>query len=595
MQSLLSAPVDFQADRAKLFARAPAKIFFGHIGSACALIYLAFDVLAFHWLVLWGIWEIVVTPMLLYHLGKRAEFAEQDSMDLGRWQRQLHGLFLMVGVSWGAFVFFGLDIANPAHFSMQMAIVAGASAAAARSLGIFKFSFFFYEIPFTGLLALRIFTMGGDFALLGVLVIIFMILMCGLANDTSEELSEYLATKLENLDLAEKYRAAATEADRANLAKTQFLAQANHDLRQPIHAIALLTECLRDQPMDKEGDEILDTIDSSVENLAKLFKSLLNITSLDAGGLTPEISTFSLDELLRQTARQAQPEATERGCSLNFAKTSLWVRTDKALLGSILQNLVSNAIKYAPNTKILVGVRRQNGTAGIHVLDQGSGVPSYLLNTIFDEFVRGNPHGPGRTDGLGLGLSIVERTAKILDLKVDFQSIEETGTHVSVSRLSIVAPAKTKNALSANHHNATSNGEKILIVDDNPQVLMGMEKLLQKWGYDVVSRTPGDDFPTEIDIVLMDFHLNSTTTGIALSKELALEAGRQIPTIIISGTISAQMEDEAKKAGFWTLHKPVSPLQLRSILLAMDTDRAKKIPVVTDLNYAVRDSKGRSC
>lgn len=574
MKSLFSTTVNFQKDRAKLFSRAPVKIFYGHIASACVLIYLASDVLALHWLVLWGVLETIVTPTLLYILGKRAEVAEQNNINLERWQRQLHALFLLVGVSWGTFLFFGLDIENPAHFSMQMAIVAGASAAAARSLGIFKFSFFFYEIPFTGLLALRIFSMGGDFILLGILVLIFATMMCGLANDTSEELSEYLATKLENLDLAEKHRVAAAEAERANLAKTQFLAQANHDLRQPIHAIALLTECLRDQPMDKQGGEILDTIDSSVNSLAKLFKSLLNITSLDGGGLKPEVSTFSLDELLLETVRQAQPEATEQGCALSLVNTSVWVRTDKALLGSILQNLVFNAIKHAPNTKILVGVRRQNGTAGIQVLDQGSGVPSHLLSTIFDEFFRANPHGPGRTDGLGLGLSIVARTAKILDLKVNFQSIEETGTHVSISQLSIVSAVESK-TVPHTHYFAKSKGEKVLIVDDNPQVLMSMEKLLLKWGYDVESRTPDDELPTEIDMVLMDFHLNRIKTGISLSKELARKAERSIPTVIISGTINAQMEEDAKQAGFWTLHKPVSPVQLRSLLLAMATQETK--------------------
>ena len=399
---------DYQADRAKLFARAPAKIFFGHIASAGVLIYLAWDVIPLPALIIWGVWEIFGTPILLYKLGKQVEHSGRTELNLKRWQNSLHLLFAAVGLSWGLFISMGLDVNNPAHFSIQMAIVAGASAAAARSLGIFKYSFYFYEIPFTGLLAIRIFTLGEDYILLGVLVVIFMVMLCRLANDTSEELSDYLATKAENLDLAEKYQRAAKKADDANAAKTQFLAQANHDLRQPIHAIGLLSECLRDQPMDEEGNQILDTIDTSVENLSNLFKSLLNITSLESGALTPELSIFSVDEVLKQIIRQAQPEATLHKSKLVSVSTSFWVKTDKALLTSILQNLVFNSVKYARGSKILIGARLKKGTVGIHVLDQGVGVPASLQTKIFDEFVRVDPNGTG-VDGLGLGLAIVAR------------------------------------------------------------------------------------------------------------------------------------------------------------------------------------------
>lgn len=568
-----SVPVDFQTDRAQIFARAPARIFFGHTCAASMLLYMAWDVLPLHWIALWGFWEIIVTPALLYPLGKQAERAEEDNIDMNQWQNRLHGLFAIAGMSWGAFAFFGLDVQNPAHFAIQMAIFAAVSASAARSLGAFKFSFFFFEIPFAGLLAIRIIMIGGDFFLLGILVIIFMVVMCGLANDTSKELSDYLATKHENLDLAEKYRAAANEAERANVAKTQFLAQANHDLRQPIHAIGLLTECLRDQSLDAEGDEILDTIDTSVDNLATLFKSLLNITALDAGGLRPEISAFSLDELLRQTVRQAQPEANERGCTLKIVNTSAWVNTDKALLGSILQNLVFNAVKYAPQSKILVGVRVEGTNASVHVLDQGIGVPSHLMETVFEEFVRANPHGPGRTDGLGLGLSIVARTAQLLDLKVDFQSVEGMGTHVSINGLTITRAIVTSPS-STTTTPLNSKGSKILVIDDNQQVLTGMDKLLTKWGYEVTTCTPSEDYPLDADFLLTDFHLNNPIDGIELSKSIGQRSSKPIPTAIISGTMSTLTERRAEKEGFWTLHKPISPLQLRSVLLAMDRNDA---------------------
>ena len=565
---------DYPADRAKLFARAPAKIFFGHIASAGVLIYLAWDVLPLPALIIWGVWEIFGTPILLYKLGKQVELSSGAELNLKRWQNSLHVLFAAVGLSWGLFISMGLDINNPAHFSIQMAIVAGASAAAARSLGIFKYSFYFYEIPFTGLLAIRIFTLGDDYILLGVLVIIFMVMLCRLANDTSEELSDYLATKAENLDLAKKYQHAAKKADDANAAKTQFLAQANHDLRQPIHAIGLLTECLRDQSLDKEGNQILDTIDTSVDDLSKLFKSLLNITSLESGALKPELSVFSLDEILKQIVRQAQPEAMLHNSKLILVSTSVWVKTDKALLTSILQNLVFNSVKYARGSKILIGVRLKNGAVSVHVLDQGVGVPLNLQTKIFDEFVRANQNGS--VDGLGLGLAIVAKTAKLLSLEVDLKSIVTRGTHISIGGLEAVTESLAQRKTPTSPIHQTLNEGRALIIDDNQQVLEGLDKLLSKWGYHTTPCEPHEDIPITPppDIILTDFHLNGEMDGIDLAQKISTDCGTTIPTVVISGAMNPEIEARANQLGYWTLLKPASPIQLRSTLLAMTKRRS---------------------
>lgn len=569
MKSFGLPNTDYPADRAKLFARAPAKIFFGHIASAGVLIYLAWDVLPLPALIIWGVWEIFGTPILLYKLGKQVALSSGVELNLKRWQNSLHVLFAAVGLSWGLFISMGLDIDNPAHFSIQMAIVAGASAAAARSLGIFKYSFYFYEIPFTGLLAIRIFTLGDDYILLGVLVIIFMVMLCRLANDTSEELSDYLATKAENLDLAKKYQHAAKKADDANAAKTQFLAQANHDLRQPIHAIGLLTECLRDQSLDKEGNQILDTIDTSVDDLSKLFKSLLNITSLESGALKPELSVFSLDEILKQIVRQAQPEAMLHNSKLILVSTSVWVKTDKALLTSILQNLVFNSVKYARGSKILIGARLKNGAVSVHVLDQGVGVPLNLQTKIFDEFVRANQNGS--VDGLGLGLAIVAKTAKLLSLEVDLKSILTRGTHISIGGLEAVTESFAQRKTPTSPIHQTLNEGRALIIDDNQQVLEGLDKLLSKWGYHTTPCEPHEDIPITPppDIILTDFHLNGEMDGIDLAQKISTDCGTTIPTVVISGAMKPEIEARANQLGYWTLLKPASPIQLRSTLLAM--------------------------
>jgi signal transduction histidine kinase/CheY-like chemotaxis protein len=565
-------PSDYAEDRAKLFARAPSKIYFGHISSFAVLTYLAWDILPTYVLVIWAAWEGLGTPILLHKLTRNVGKSPMTEDELSAWQGKLHGLFAVVGVSWGLFVALGLDIHNPAHFSIQMAIVAGASAAAARSLGIFQFSFYFYEIPFAGFLAVRIFMLGGDYIMLGVLVVIFMGMLCRLANDISEELSEYLATKVENLDLARKYQLTAQRADDANLAKTQFLTQANHDLRQPIHAIGLLSACLRDQPLDQEGERILDTIDTSVENLSKLFKSLLNLSSLETGALTPEENVFALDEVIQQVVRQAQPEAMQHHTELTFVKTSLWVKTDKALLGSILQNVVFNAVNYSRGKRVLIGVKTHNGQPAIHVLDQGIGIPKVLQTQIFSEFIRGNPDGPNRVEGLGLGLAIVARTAKLLKLDVDLASIEGHGTHVTLSALNVVQKTFTLDPRSTLTVVPDARNLTVVIVDDNQQILTGLQTLLTKWGYSAEAKTP-QTFrmpPKAPNLLIIDLHLNIEKNGLDMAAGISEHFATRIPTLVISGTLTPEIEVQAKDMGYWVLLKPVSAHVLRSSLLAMN-------------------------
>jgi signal transduction histidine kinase len=567
MTPSLAKTIDFQRERALLFAPAPAKIYLGHFATVSVLIYLAQDVLAWPWLLLWGLVEICLTPLALYYLRRQAAL---ETTNIVRWQHQLKGLFAFVGTSWGLFLFFSFNTENAAYFAIQMSIVAGAAAASTQSLGIFKNSFLYYELPFLGLVTLRISSLGGDFYLLAGLVLIFMVMMHGLAKDTYNALTNYLEAKSENLDLAAKYATAAKDAEQANAAKTRFLAQANHDLRQPIHAIGLLTESLRSQPMSKVAQETLDTIDMSVESLAKLFKSLLNISALDSRGIRPEVAEYDVSDILSQVLRQAQPEAQENNCQLVMVPSSLRIKTDHALLSSILQNLVFNAVKYAPGSRILVGVRRCGGSVSIHVLDQGPGVPSELQEKVFTEFFRGNPHGPGRVEGLGLGLSIVRRTADLLNLRVTFDSVEGLGTHVAVRGLPRVAgtsfgkePARLQSQLK------DPTGLRVLVVDDNHLVLKGLETLLSGWGYQVDTRFPNAELPSDADLVLMDYHLNQKADGLEMAKALQERWQRRVPFALISGTVTQDIERLAKDAGMWVLQKPVVPLQLRSLLLAM--------------------------
>ncbi|GLO69107.1 hypothetical protein MACH17_06240 [Phaeobacter inhibens] len=564
---------DYPADRAKLFARAPTKIYFGHILSFAVLAYLAHDVLPTWLIVVWAAWEMAGTPYLLHRLTRSVGSVRMSDEELEIWQTKLHTLFAAVGVSWGGFVALGLDIENPVHFSIQMAIVAGATSSAARSLSIFRFASYLYIIPFNGLLALRIILLGGDYVLLGILVIVFLGMLARLANDTSDELSDYLATKEQNLDLARKFERAAQDATQANLAKSHFLVQANHDLRQPIHAIGLLSASLREEDLSLEGHRTLDTVDSSVESLSGLFKSLLNISSIETGTIKVKIETFSLNDIINQVVRQALPEAKEHGTVLRAVHTSLWVETDKALLRSILQNLVFNAVNYARGSTVLIGVRRKANSAELHVIDQGIGMSPELQSRVFHDFERGNPDGPNRVEGWGLGLAIVKKTTQIIGLTVGLKSAPGTGTSVAIGGIAY-AQEKSQSLAPPLVLSANDKKQNIMIVDDNSSIVTSLELLLPRWGYETTAYPPDSETAPSCppDVLIMDYHLNGELSGLQLAQKLAEGFDMTVPTLIISGTLSPEIEASAAEIGYWTLQKPVAPSELRSTLIAMKSD-----------------------
>lgn len=561
----------FQLDRVTLFAKTPNKIFLGHIGSSLVLIYLALPVLPQSVIMAWGLLEVIITPVLLYLLGQRAIKVVANKLPTKSLENQLDALIGFIGISWGLFLAFSLNPDNPAHFGMQMAIAAGASAASVKSLGIFRRAFYLYEIPFMTLVATRLFIIGGDHIWLGILVLVFMIMLSGYAKDTYDGLTDYFNVKLENLDLALKYKHAAIEAEKANRAKSLFLAQANHELRQPIHAIGLLTSCLREEETKPENIEILDNVDSALDSLANLFKSLLGITALDQGTISVRPSTFPIADLLAQTLRQYQEQATQNECSIALVHSGLWVQTDRALLASIVQNLLSNAIKYAPGRKILMGVRRTGPTLSIHVLDQGSGVALEKQDEIFQEFVRVENLHTKHVEGMGLGLSIVSRTAKLLGLHIEFLSELGRGTHVSVQNITHISAPKIQEMVIANSAIENTNLPTIAILDDNTHVARSTHTLLSKWGYDVVQLDASNLASTtaSFSMLITDLQLNGSEDGILVAQKLAEMKNQDIPTLIISGALDEEAEKIAKNNGFWFLHKPVHSAELRSVLLTM--------------------------
>jgi len=362
------------------------------------------------------------------------------------------------------------------------------------------------------------------------------------------------------------------EAEEANVSKTRFLAAASHDILQPLNAARLYVTSLVERQRSGNDAQLVTNIDASLDAVEEIFGALLDISRLDTGAMKPEIVGFRIDELLRQLEVEFTPLAQEKGLTLKFVPCSLAVQSDRRLLRRLLQNLVSNAIKYTPKGRVLVGCRPRGGRLRIDVHDTGLGIPASKKRAIFQEFYRLD-QGAKAARGLGLGLSIVERIARVLDCRVSVTSTVGRGSQFSVDvPLSAVIPARQHQRTARDVDRVQLSGITVLCIDNDLAILDGMETLLAGWGCRVFK---APDLKTAIAVVaeakiapdglLVDYHLDEGN-GIAAIRELRRRFGADLTAILITADRSPHVREDARANAIQLLHKPIKPAALRALL-----------------------------
>lgn len=350
--------------------------------------------------------------------------------------------------------------------------------------------------------------------------------------------------------------------------KSRFLAQASHDLRQPIHAIGLFVEYLGGLRLGGSGREVLASIDRSLDSLTRLCRSLLDLSALDIGRVKPQIGAVPLGEVLGEVVRQAGEAARARGVELRHRPSRLWALGDAALIHTMVQNLVSNAVKYAPGSQVLVGVRRRRGGLAIVVADTGPGIAPADQKRIFQEFVQLRAPGTEDMEGLGLGLSIVRRLAEIMGLEIVLASRPGRGACFAIEGLRETPAAALPAHGQSPAHARRLQGLRVLVVDDDRPVRNGTVQLLARWGCEVrAADGVGDDPGEPCDFLLCDQELGDES-GLALIRRLRGRAGRRIAAAIVTGGRTDVIADACQDEAIALLTKPVRPAQLRSVLLA---------------------------
>jgi Na+/proline symporter/signal transduction histidine kinase len=364
-------------------------------------------------------------------------------------------------------------------------------------------------------------------------------------------------------------------ADEANISKTRFLAAASHDILQPLNAARLYVTSLVERQDASGGDgetaSLAGHVDASLEAVEEIIGALLDISRLDTGALKPEITSFRIDELLRQLEVEFAPLAREKGLALTFVASTLSVRSDRRLLRRLLQNLVSNALKYTTVGRVLVGCRPRGTQMRIDVYDTGIGIPKSKQRAVFAEFHR-LEQGARVARGLGLGLSIVERIARVLDHTVTLDSTPARGSHFSVAvprATTAAAPREGREPASADMRQL---GMTVVCIDNEPKILDGMSILLGGWGCRVIAATDVAAATAALRGetarpagLLVDYHLDGGD-GIAAIAELRNSYGAGLPAILVTADRSAVVRTAAQQQGIQVLHKPIKPAALRALL-----------------------------
>ena len=343
-------------------------------------------------------------------------------------------------------------------------------------------------------------------------------------------------------------------AEQANISKTRFLAAASHDILQPLNAARLYVTSLIERQGNGESSQLVGNIDASLDAVEEIIGTLLDISRLDAGGMKPEFVSLRIDDILRQLEVEFTPLAHGKGLRLEFVHCSLAVQSDRRLLRRLLQNLVSNAIKYTPEGRVLVGCRRRNGQLRIDVYDTGLGIPASKRQIIFQEFHRLD-QGAKVARGLGLGLSIVERIARVLDHKVEVNSTVDRGSHFSIEvPLASTVPLREPRRTAADVDRSQLNGVDVVCIDNDTAILNGMDMVLTGWGCRVVKATDLAAAIAAIDesgftprALLIDYHLDEGT-GIEAITALRKRYGADLTAILITADRSPDVREASARA-----------------------------------------------
>ncbi|SFM48763.1 ATP-binding response regulator [Methylobacterium pseudosasicola] len=487
----------------------------------------------------------------------------------------------------GSLIWIALPLQVPAVSILTMSLLGATCSNGVSLLAPRRHLYLALVIPIVTLASVTLWSLGGiPYRALAICSILFVVGQYGQVVLASRRVRESIELRFENTALIEQLRAetaaahlARRDAEYANSAKSQFLAAASHDLRQPVHALGLFLQALSQTSLASPQRRILQNAQTANVASTDMLNTLLDFSRLEAGVVTPRPRAFELQPLLDKIENDLAHLADAKGLIYRTPQTDLAIVSDAALLELVLRNLVLNAIRYTDHGGLLIGCRRRSANVSIEVYDTGIGIPEDKREEIFREFYQlGNPERD-RHQGLGLGLAIARGIAGALGHVLSLSSREGSGSvfRILVPRTLEVEADDDRPA--GNLEGGRLTGSRIMIVDDDAIVRDAMMALLSGWGClcwafedpSDVARFPGHE-PAP-DALICDYRLRGGQTGAEAIAMLRQHWKRPIPAILITGDTAPVRMREASDSGVPLIHKPVRPDLLRSALIALISQR----------------------
>lgn len=551
------------------------------------------------YLVLWVLTVMVMLVLgLLFGLHYRRR---RPSANAPAWRVALHLIVAATGLSWGVAGWLFV----PAPWQAELFILTLLTSLSAAVLANIGASLSLYVAYITGAMlpsAIYRVMLGGAMNLaLCVGAIAMMVVLTLFASRLASATRRSLRVGHENKRLAQALAQRTAEAEQANLDKSRFIAAASHDLRQPVHALGLLLDVLRGQPLDPRAMHTTERLSTVVHSLEALFTALLDISKLDSGSIEQRPARFAVGPMLMMLVNEFTPAAEAKGLALRWRDTAAWVHSDPILLERMLRNLIANAVRYTAHGGVLVGCRRRGNVLRIEVWDSGRGIAPEDQTSIFNEHYQVDAHGRGADRGLGLGLAIVRRLAALLDHPVDVRSRLGRGSvfRVSVPLVEAAKGLPEPDAAIPPHFDpfASWQGRKVLVVDADQEARAALSSWLSAWGCEVRSFARADAAretmraqPWQVEVLITDWHPGNGDEGIALSRALRRDHDA-LCTILLTDVAPDDVRGLGYANDLIVLEKPVRPAMLRAAMAAIwlkpALGRDTSSSVAANVNHAV--------
>lgn len=560
----------------------------GQAGLPCLVVWAAYGVAPFQTMMLWlgYMLTIAVVYALLFWLYRDvARHAAQRMKELRRWKllRNIAQLFSAIGWACTSLLMVpGADV----HNVTLMAVLTGVIGQAAMSNTANDMPASAINMLVTVLLAsLQLPVVFGKSTLqITVMLLLYTVLLLMSMRNAHVAMRAAIRLRLSYEALARSNAENALRAEQANRDKSEFLAAASHDLRQPVHALLLLIEAFRLQVPSVAKHPLLLTISSAGQSINNLFNALMELSRLQSGAENPVLVQVDVWALMQRVYGRIHPEADKKKLSLRLVQAKsarhVVVTSDKVLLERMLSNLVSNAVRYTDQGGVLLGLRRAHGGGlWLEVWDTGVGITPADQPRIFDPYVQIGNSERDRSKGLGLGLAIVHHAAQLLGLGLTLRSTPGRGSCFRLhlpSQICQAQPPEDQWVLpSASVSGLQLAGRRVLLIDDDPMVLQAMQALLGNWQIDLRCASVGHAVALDVcaqdwipECVLCDFRLPGSLNGLEL-LDLALARFPQAVGILLTGELAQSVQALAEEDGYLVLYKPLAPARLASTLSAV--------------------------